>query len=68
MSRSDDDQRRDTDRTLVQPPAAPGGGPHPEQPTGGPGGRSTPEAGRATFETANESPSPLPDEPLPPQD
>ena len=46
----------------------PRGGVHPEQPTGGPGGRAAPEAELATYETANRNPSPLPDEPLPPQD
>ena len=47
---------------------APRGGVHPEQPTGGPGGQTVPEAGRTGRATGNDNPSPLPDEPLPPQD
>lgn len=46
----------------------PRGGIHPEQPTGGPAGRRVPEAERATWETTTRKPSPVPDEPLPPQD
>ncbi|PSK64073.1 hypothetical protein B0E53_03978 [Micromonospora sp. MH33] len=45
----------------------PRGGVHPERPTGGPAGR-VPEADRATWETGTRKPSPVPDEPLPPQD
>jgi hypothetical protein len=51
-----------------QSPDAPRGGEHPEQPTGDSGGYRVPEAGRAAFNTRNESPAPVPDEPLPPQD
>ncbi len=64
---SDDISMPQSDRPG-QTADAPRGGEHPEQPTGGPAGQTVPEAGRATFGTANDSPSPLPDEPLPPQD
>ncbi|MEU2613748.1 hypothetical protein ABZ570_19480 [Micromonospora sp. NPDC007271] len=62
-----EDVSHEPDRTPLKPPSAPRGGSKPSPPAAGPQG-TVPEADRATYETANQNPSPVPDEPLPPQD